>query len=81
MIFWNFRQYGAKACVLSFPEEGDGQTHARRNNQLRAQPSEEMHENKLKLGVSKSYRDWNESQEQERGERKVREGRQSDERE
>ena len=29
MIFWNFRQYGAKAYVLSFPEEGDGRTHGR----------------------------------------------------
>ena len=49
MIFWNFRQYGAKAYVLSFPEEGDARTDARtdgrRNNQLRAQPSGEMHEN------------------------------------
>ena len=54
--------------------------HGRRNNQLRAQPSEEMHENKLKKGVSKSYREWNESQEEKRGERNVREGRQSDER-
>ena len=47
MIFWNFRQYDAKAYVLSFPEEGDGRSHARRNNQLRAQPSGEMHENKM----------------------------------
>ena len=35
---------------MSFPEEGDARTdartHARRNNQLRAQPSGEMHENK-----------------------------------
>ena len=50
VILWNFRQYGAKAYVLSFPEEGDGRTdartHARTNNQLRAQPSGEMHENK-----------------------------------
>ena len=27
MIFLNFRQYGAKAYVLSFPEEGDARTH------------------------------------------------------
>ena len=26
MIFWNFRQYDAKAYVLSLPEEGDGHT-------------------------------------------------------
>ena len=35
---------------MSFPEEG-GRTHGRRNNQLRAQPSEEMHENKYRNTV------------------------------
>ena len=33
---------------------GDGRTHGQRNNQLRAQPSEEMHENKVRLEHSAS---------------------------
>ena len=35
-----------KHMFWASPRMGDARTHGRRNNQLRAQPSEEMHENK-----------------------------------
>ena len=34
-----------KHMLWASPRMGDARTHGRRNNQLRAQPSEEMHEN------------------------------------
>ena len=63
ILWWVLRATRAKYCKTHrwFSEISDSmvqkhrfgasphaRTHARRNNQLRAQPSEEMHENKLK---------------------------------
>ena len=67
------------------PRRGtDGRTDGRRNNQLRAQPSGEMHENKFKQGLSKSDREWFRVESEpgeERRERNVRQVGQSEVRE
>ena len=48
--FLKFQTVWCKSICFELPRGGgtDGRTDARRNNQLRAQPSEEMHENKFK---------------------------------
>ena len=48
--FLKFQTVWCKSIGFELPRGGgrtDGRTHARRNNQLRAQPSGEVHENKL----------------------------------
>ena len=76
-----------KSIGFELPRGGgrtDGRTDARRNNQLRAQPSGEMHENKFEEGASKSDREWLRVESEpgeERRERNVRQGGQSEVRE
>ena len=75
MIFWNFRQYGAKPYVLSFPEEGDGRTDARTHRGIISFELSPLtrcmriNSNKGCSRVAESDWDWNQSQEEigERG--------------
>ena len=73
MIFWNFRQYGAKAYVLSFPEEGDARTHGGIIS-FELSPLARcmrINSNRDCPRVTESDWEWNQSQEK-RGERGMR---------